>query len=187
MDAFGYLSVLLSIILGLGITQVLTAAGRLIRGRRDVVAYWPPLVWAALLLVIYVQVWWSMFELRTHEGWTFLAFFVVLLQTVALYMVAALVLPESVDDRPVDLRAHYDAHAPWFFGFLVATVLASVLKEVVLNGQLPEGGNLAFHLFLLATSGVAAVVRRPWYHKAMAVVSVLTFSAYITLLFSRLR
>lgn len=33
MDAFSYLSVLLSIILGLGLTQLLTAAGRLIRHR----------------------------------------------------------------------------------------------------------------------------------------------------------
>ena len=187
MDAFSYLSVLLSIILGLGITQVLTAGGRLIRARAAVRPYWPPLVWAGLLLVIYVQAWWSMFGLRTHRTWTFLAFFVVLLQTVALYMLAALVLPESVDERPVDLRAHYERQAPWFFGFLLATLVISVLKDVVLDGRLPEPANLGFHLLLFVTSATAIAVRREWYDKLFAVLSVVAMTAYIAVLFSRLR
>src|SRR2546430_11876759 len=51
-----YLSVLLSIILGLGLTQVLTAVGRLVRHRDRVRPDWLPLLWAAVLLVVYVQV-----------------------------------------------------------------------------------------------------------------------------------
>src|SRR2546430_5812254 len=86
MDAFSYLSVLLAIIVGLGMTQVLTASGRLSRHRDRVRTYWPPLVWAGLLLVVYVQAWWAMFGLRTHTDWNFLTFFVVLLQTVMLYI-----------------------------------------------------------------------------------------------------
>lgn len=41
------------------------------------------MLWA-VLLVIDVQSWWAMYGLRNHEGWTFLAFVVVLLQTVVL-------------------------------------------------------------------------------------------------------
>ena len=64
MDAFSYLSVLLSIILGLGLTQLLTAVGRVIRHRDRVRVDWLPMLWAGVLLVVYVQVWWSMFGLR---------------------------------------------------------------------------------------------------------------------------
>src|SRR5690349_21520109 len=59
VDAFSYLSVLLSIILGLGLTQVLTAVGRVIRHRDRVRVDWLPMLWAGVLLVVYVQVWWS--------------------------------------------------------------------------------------------------------------------------------
>jgi hypothetical protein len=206
VDAFNYLSVLLSIILGLGLTQILTAGGRLIRGRAVVVPYWPPLVWACLLVVIYVQVWWSLFGLRHRTEWSFLAFFVVLLQTVVLYMVAALVLPETVAEPSdeaaadaglrgarasgvgrADLRAHYERQAPWLFGFLAATVAVSIVKEIVLEGRLPERWNLVFHLFLLAGSVVAVAVRRRWYHEALAVVNTVAVVVYITALFSRLR
>ena len=187
MDAFSYLSVLLSIILGLGLTQVLTAVGRLIRNRGSVRFYWPPLVWAGLLLVIFVQVWWSSFGLRARGTWTFAEFFVVLLQTVALYLVAALALPEEVDAGGVDLRAHYYRQAPWFFGAFALTLLISLGKDLLLEGRLPERFNLWFHLVMLAVSVGAALVRRPWYHHLVALASAAGLAAYVVTLFSTLR
>ena len=47
MDAFSYLAVLLSIVLGLGLTQLLTAAGRIIRQRESIKLHWLPLLWTA--------------------------------------------------------------------------------------------------------------------------------------------
>src|SRR3954471_23039506 len=88
VDAFSYLSVLLSIIIGLGVTQLLTAVGRLIRHRDRVRVDWLPLLWAAVLLVIFVQVWWSMFGLRNYREWNFVSFLLVLAQTCTLYMMA---------------------------------------------------------------------------------------------------
>ena len=95
MDAFSYLSVLLSIILGLGLTHLLTAAGRLIRHRDRVQLDWLPLLWAGVMLVMFVQVWWAMFGLRDYQSWTFIAFLIVLAQTATVYMMAAVVLPEE--------------------------------------------------------------------------------------------
>jgi hypothetical protein len=51
------------------------------------------IAWAALLLLICVQSWWAMFELRHYQPWTFAAFAVVLLQTILTYMLAGLVFP----------------------------------------------------------------------------------------------
>ena len=86
MDAFSYLSVLLSIILGLAITQVLQGFRGLMLARSRVQAYWPSVAWAILLLVIDVQAWWAMYELRFRHDWSFLGFAVVLAQTVPLYL-----------------------------------------------------------------------------------------------------
>jgi hypothetical protein len=91
MDEFSYLSVLLSIILGLAITQILKGFRGLLQSRKRVRLYWPALAWAGLLLLIYVQTWWAMFGLRSHHDWTFGAFAIVLLQTIVLYMLAGLV------------------------------------------------------------------------------------------------
>lgn len=187
MDAFNYLAVLLSIIIGLGLTQVLAACGRLIRARMHVVWYWPALLWAGILVVIDVQVWWTMFGLRGHTNWTFIAFFAVLLQTITLYMMAAVLLPEQVDERGVDLRDHYHRQAPWFFGFFAATLLVSFGKEIVLVGRILEPVNLAFHAALFAVCLVGMFARRDLIHRALAIAGAVGIGAYIAVLFTRLR
>src|ERR1700744_3855413 len=88
MDAFSYLSVLLSIILGLAITQILMGYRGLLLARGRVSFYAPAIIWSVLLLVIAAQNWWSSFGLAYHRDWTFLQFSVVLLQMALLYMMA---------------------------------------------------------------------------------------------------
>ena len=90
MDAFSYLSVLLSIILGLAITQVLQGFRGLMLARSRLRSYWPSVAWAILLLVLDVQVWWAMYDLRFRHEWSFLGFAAVLAQTVPLYLLAGL-------------------------------------------------------------------------------------------------
>jgi hypothetical protein len=187
VDAFSYLSVLLSIVLGLGLTQILAATGRLIRHRERVRAHWLPMLWAGLLLVIYVQVWWSMYGLRLRRDWTFLAFSTVLAQTATLYIMAAVVLPEQVEEGGVDLGEYYDRHHRWFFSFFLATLVVSVAKDVILAGHLPDATNLTFHAVLAAASISALVITRRRYHEWLGVACVGVIVAYIAVLFARLR
>jgi hypothetical protein len=90
MDEFSYLSVLISVILGLAVTQILKGFRKILLSRALIRIYWPVIAWAALLLLVCVQSWWAMFELRQYQPWTFAAFAVVLLQTILTYMLAGL-------------------------------------------------------------------------------------------------
>jgi hypothetical protein len=187
VDAFSYLSVLLSIILGLGLTQLLTAGGRLIRHREHVHFDWLPLLWAMVLAIIYVQVWWSMFGLRYIHDWTFLAFLAVLAQTAMLYMMAAVALPEEVDPPGLNLATYYDRHHRWFFGFFLAALVISVIKDVVVVGHLPSVVNLAFHLFLAAAAVVGLFAHRRRYQDVIGVACAAAIAAYVSVLFARLQ
>jgi hypothetical protein len=187
MDAFSYLSVLLSIIIGLGVTQLLTAAGRLIRHRDRVRVDWLPLLWAAILLIVFVQVWWSMFGLRNVSAWTFTSFLLVIAQTATLYMMAAVVLPEQVDGPSVDLAEHYDRQRQWFFGFFIATLVISVTKDLVISGHWPSGINLAFHAAMAAICVSAILIGNRRYHEIVGVGGAATLAVYIGLLFMRLQ
>jgi len=59
---FEYLSVLVSIIVGLALTQLLSGAARLIQLRRRVPMHATTLLWMAMLFLIDIQVWWVAFE-----------------------------------------------------------------------------------------------------------------------------
>lgn len=187
MDAFSFLSVLLSIILGLAITQVLKGFRGILLGRRRIRMYWPVPVWAFLLLLMFVQSWWAMFGLREVETWTFPAFSIVLTQTIISYMLAALVFPDFAGSETVDLRAHYFEHARWFFGLTIAVVLASLGKDPVIWAQFPAPLNAAFHLVFATFALVAMLTRAEWYHKALSLVSIALFVSYTLALFSHLR
>ena len=186
MDPFSYLAVLISIILGLGITQLLNGLGRLLQERRRVRLYWPAIVWVGLLLVIHVQTWWAMFGLRALSSWSFLAFLLVLLQPVILFLLAVLVLPDSSSETARDLRANYFAHSRWFFGLAVLLLLASLTRDMVLSGGLPSRINTAGHVLLLIGWGVGAFTQREAYHRWLAVYSALILVGYIALLFRAL-
>ena len=110
MDSFTYISVLLSIVLGLAITQVLLGFRGLILTRATVKLYIPTLIWAAVALLVPIQAWWASFAMREQANWTFLALLVIILEMISIYMMAALVLPDIVGEKYVDLRQHFFLH-----------------------------------------------------------------------------
>jgi hypothetical protein len=185
MDEFNYLSVLLSIILGLAVTQVLKGFRGLILTRHQVLHYWPSVLWAIFILLICVQSWWAMFGMRAVKAWGFLDFLVVLSQTIVTYLIAAIVFPDF-GQQQVDLRAHYFNHARWFFGLIIGVLLISILKEWILAGTWPSPVNLLFHGQFMLLSLVAVSVRAPRLHQALPILSIVLFALYIALLYARL-
>lgn len=186
MDAFSYLSVLLSIILGLAIAQVLQGYRSLFLAKGRVRLHWPVLIWSGLILLFAAQAWWASFGLRERADWTFLSFAVILLQMIMLYMLAALVLPDVAPEQHVDLSGHYELHHGAFFGFLIAMLATSVTKDVVLDHRLPMPVNLGFHVLLAAIAVAAIIVRGYRAHLAIALFAVAGTLAYIALLFAHL-
>ena len=186
MDAFSYLSVLTSIILGLGIQQVLQGYRALILSRRRVKFYAPPLIWSVLLLAMVAQHWWSSFSLAQRTEWSFGIFATILVMTALIYMLTAIVLPDIPPDEPIDLKDHYYREAPAFFGLALGIVGWSLFREYMLEGRLLEPVNLAFHGIFAGLALAAAWIRRPRLHEALAVVMSVLFVTYIALLFARL-
>jgi hypothetical protein len=93
VDEFGYLSVIISVILGLSIAQLLQGISQVINARDRVRMYWPTMAWTVLLLLVDIQAWWAMFGYRNRHAWTFVQFTIVLFEAIMLYLLAAIVLP----------------------------------------------------------------------------------------------
>lgn len=186
MDAFAYLSVLLSIILGLAITQVLQGYRGLLLSRSRVKLYAPTLIWSVLLLLFSAQLWWASFGLAGHRQWDFGTFAVLLLQTVLLYMMSAIVFPDVPSTGKVDLEAHYFREVVPFFTTSVLMLGASIAKDWMLNDRLPLPANLAFHGFFAGVALLGIASRRPRLHLIIALVMVGFSIIYVGLLFARL-
>lgn len=186
MESFNYLSVLISIIVGLAIAQVLQGVRGLVLTRSKVRLYTPTVIWTGMALLIAVQVWWASFSMHEEARWNFVVLLAIVLQATSVYMIAALVLPDAKGETSVDLRDHYFAHRHWFFGALLASVVFSLFKELLLYGRLPHALNLGFLLAFGVIAIAAMILRQEWFHKLLAPVSGLLFLVYIALIFYRL-
>ena len=95
MSLFEFLMISLSIIIGLGISELLTGfASILRRGRTSqiTVAHWS--LFLTLFLVL-LQVFWETSLLNELTKWTFPEMVLMLLAPVLLYLVTHMVFPES--------------------------------------------------------------------------------------------
>lgn len=185
MGAFDYLSVLISIVLGFGITQLLGGFARCLELRPKVRPHMPAVAWAAFLLIAHVQTWWSMFAMRHWTDWNFLQFCIVLMQPIILYLASVLVLP-SRESGALDLREHFMTHRVLFFGLLIALLAVSIVKDLVRTGRLPTPLNLGFHA-VLGLIGVAAIAsRRDLHQRILAVVGLVFMGVYVLVLFAEL-
>lgn len=186
MDSFTYISVLLSIVLGLAITQVLLGLRGLILTRAKVKLYSTTLIWAVIALLIPIQAWWADFSMRKNANWTFFALLVIMLQAISIYMITALVLPDISGENLVDLREHFFAHRTWFFGAMVCSNVFSLAKTLTLYGRLPNLVDSAFELTFCAAAIAGGVTRNVWFHRVLAPAGGLLIAVYIALLFARL-
>jgi hypothetical protein len=183
VEPFDYLSVLISIVLGLGITQLLAGFGRWLEHRATFRAYGPSIAWAAFLLIVHVQTWWSMFGLRHWTDWSFLQFALVLLQPILLFLLTILAFP-SAGSPDLNLRAYFFLQRPWFFGLFLLLLVVSILKDLVRQGHLPSAENLAFHGIFFVVGAVAAATKKEALHHVLAYSALAVVIAYIALLFA---
>ena len=182
-DAFAYLSVLLSIILGLAIAEVLQGYGLLLLSRAQVKLYAPPLIWSVMMLLMATQFWWASFGLADREHWNFAAFTAVLLQTVMMYMGTTVVLPKSWSDEAIDLRSHYYREVGPFFSFGLLFLAVGVVKDWLLDRSFERPLSLAFTCFFGLVTVIALLVRRPRVHEAIAPVMAVAIIIYFGILF----
>lgn len=186
-DAFAYLSVLLSIILGLAMAEILQGYRSLLLARGNVKLYAPPLIWSAIMLILSVHFWWGSFGLAGRQNWDFAAFSVVLAQCVMLFMGTSIILPQTDPREEIDLRAHYYREAGPFFSFGLLFILFGFVKDWLLDQRIMNGGlALGFFLFFVATALLALLVRRPRVHEIIAPVVAAAVLAFIFMMFARL-
>lgn len=88
--------------------------------------------------------------------------------------------------RLIQARARIRFYAP-SIAWVVLLLLASLTKDVVLSGSLPNGLNVGAHVMFIVTSLIAVFVIREWFHRVLAPLNIALMLAYIAVLFARLR
>ena len=174
MDPFSYLVVLTSIVLGLAITRVIAGLGTIIQTRRRRRTYWVHSIWMINLMLTITIVWWVAYRWRVQQHWTFWLFLWLLLMPTLLYLISALMFPDTDEARLVTdwQMYYYENHRDIFM--LYALVFPIDLFDTLLKGvaHFRAQGSVYFSTMVLwfVLLLVAAFNRRRGYHAFLAVV-----------------
>jgi hypothetical protein len=122
MGVFEYVSVLTSIVIGLGIAHLLRGVASLIQHPGRHKTYWVHLFWVTFMFFQAIFWWWWEFGLENLETWTFQVYLFVLLYAFIIYLLCALLFPSDLDGY-AGYEDYFLSRRVWFFGLLVAFFL----------------------------------------------------------------
>jgi hypothetical protein len=163
LSRFEFLSVLLSVVLGLAIAQVLGSWGELIRSRGRVRFFWPHLGWTAFLLVTIIFSWWATWYAREQAlHFSFFSYLAALLQPAALVVAVFILTPPVPSAGALDLRAHFFDNARWVFSLLAFSALIVTVGGVIIGSDLFV---TAIRATLLLVYGSLALLRDERLHR----------------------
>lgn len=187
MTQFEYLSVLVSIIIGLGLSHLLSSAARLIQLRHRARLYAPTLSWMALLFLAHIQIWWAAFDRRTDDEWNFFSFLLYLLIPITVFVLSYLIVPDLEGEGQVDLKASYYANRVWIFGLFGLVPLISLGEEFLRDDRVKVDTDVLFRLGFMVLALCAAGIRNERFHAVNAGLGLFLFFLYIFALFLQLQ
>jgi hypothetical protein len=167
VSAFEYLAVLVSLILGLGITHILTGVGYSIHRRGEVARDAVHTIWTVNTFLILVLNWWVFFQARSVEGWSFGAFLLVIGWAVSFYLMAVLLYPPGMAEGENYGRV-FEVNLPWFLGLFIISSIIDIIQTADRGDLFDPPIYLPFVLHLIVLVGVGMVVKKRRYHLGLA-------------------
>lgn len=165
MDRFSFVIVLLSIIVGLGVTELLTNLARQIQNRSTTKFYWLHTLLACLVFIALLQQWWESWDQRFVENWSFPILLLMLGGPIGLYVISHLLFPNNMDD--VDYRDHYykNTRVIYLIGALTV-IFASTYRPLSFGDALIDPDN-ASSVFILLVFLILAFFKKQIVHQIL--------------------
>lgn len=132
ISAFEYVSILVSIILGLGITQLLSSFSDLLYNYKKVTFYWPHTIWVVFVLFLHVQDWFITYQLKDLTVWYLPQLLFVLLYPIMLFTTAKMLLPTNDSEEKLNMKHFYLSQFPIIFLLMAINILLSISFNIIL-------------------------------------------------------
>ena len=138
MGQFEYVMALVSVVVGLGLTHILSALGvgiHRLRGHGPPIKLEPVyLTWVTSVLLMLVMFWWWEFKLQqTEVAWTFLLYLFLITYAITFFLIAVILVPERMEGLS-DSFAYFMSVRHWFLGMFMLNQLIDIY-DTALKGM----------------------------------------------------
>lgn len=129
-DIFPHIRIVMGMVIGLGVTRLLSGVARIVQHPGQVRLYPVHLAWVGLMLLLLIHFWWWEFGLYHITEWTFGKYLFIILYAVVLFLLCALLFPDSMQDYS-SYEDYFYSRRAWFFGLLASTYLLDVVDTLI--------------------------------------------------------
>jgi len=169
MNPFEYVSVLISIILGLGISQLVTGVADIVHQWDQVKLYWPHMLWIGFIFFLHIQEWWALYELRTLTSWQLSTFLFAILYPINLFILARILFPFGSVDRETDFKEFYFQNFRRIFVWAITSVVLSIADNVLFAGLSLTEQPIQLLLLVFLLFITVKNYQQEWIHKTIVV------------------
>lgn len=184
-DTFIHIRVLVGVVLGLGLTRMLTGVGKFIQHPGHKPLYLTHLLWVAIVILDVIHFWWFELGLARIQPWPFELFVFVLFYAFLFYLMATLLIPDNIDEY-AGYEDYFISRRRWFFGLLAATVPVDLIDTLVKGPAYFRSLGVEYPIRLatvLVLSGIAAWTKNRRFHLAFALLYLLYLIAWVLRLY----
>lgn len=179
ISGFEYITILISIILGLGITQLLSDVAEVFYNSKKIKLYMPHSIWLLVVLFLHVQEWFVIYELKDYPVWKLPTFLFIILYPIVLFITAKILFPVIEGEEKVNLKTYYFQIFPKLFYLFCTCILLSILFNLLFLHQ-PFSQQLLLLLpFFIFLFTAISKKQTAWIHWALSI-SVLLFVIGVT-------
>jgi hypothetical protein len=169
MTPFEYVTVLISIILGLGITQIVSGLADIIHKWSQVKLYWPHLMWIAFAFFLHIQEWWVLYEMRSITVWMLPTFLFTILYPINLFILARILFHSEHSNTPINYKEFYFDNFRKFFLWAVILIVLSIADNLLFNGYTWLDQPIQLILLIGMTYLIYKKPKQEWVHKAVVI------------------
>ncbi|PYJ12205.1 MAG: hypothetical protein DMF06_00340 [Verrucomicrobia bacterium] len=177
MGEFEFISVLISLIIGLGITNLLSGAGRAFYRRRKSPIDEVHMVLTVVTILILVLNWWVTFSWRAETNWTFEKFLVLIVWMVSLFMLTIFLYPPDLSEAE-EARDIWLHNRVGYYGAFVVMCLFDILQTAMRGGLLHPIWYVPYVGHYAVLSAIGMIMRRRGYDRFFAWYQLITIVAW---------
>jgi hypothetical protein len=184
-ELFPHIRIVMGMVVGLGITRLLMTVASIIqhpeRSKRSLIH----LLWVASILIELVLFWWWEFALYDIADWSFGIFGFLILYAVTLFLLAALLSPDNLDDYG-GYEDFFLKRRHWFFGIFGLTSLLDIVDTVIKGEPYLDTLGIDYLIqvpIVLALCAIAIWTTNKRYHLGLVIVHLMYQAWWIWILF----
>ena len=166
-----HVRVLLGMIVGLGLTHLLRHFARIIEQPSRHRIYAIHMVWALSMFIYLLHFWWWEFRLTGIAQWNFQLYLFIAIYALLLYLLCALIFPESIGQGE-SYRDYFYRRRNWFFSLLALVYVVDYADAWIKGADYLAQFGVLFPLrnaLYVTAALIASRTNKAWYHASFAI------------------